>query len=145
MLQYRGNRSQLFGNKVRSITKAQIVSTARKLTIALPFLKSSFSRDLKSNVVYKLSCCGCNSSYARQTVQHLATKVEEHKKEDSSVGIHKRQYGEEATTRVLSWEIIDKSKTALKHLTLEALHITKLRPGINTRDEFRSRELTLRF
>ena len=63
----------------------------RKLTIALPFLKSSFSRDLKSNVVYKLSCCGCNSSYARQTVQRLATKVEEHKKEDSSVGIHKRQ------------------------------------------------------
>ena len=91
MLQYRVNRSQLFGNKVRSITKEQIVSTARKLTITLPILNSSFSRDLKSNVVYKLSCCGCNSSYARQTVQHLATKVEEHKKEDSSVGIHKRQ------------------------------------------------------
>ena len=44
----------------------------------------------------------------------------------------------------LKWEIIDQASSSIKLLTLEALHIRKKRPAINTRDEFRSRELTLR-
>ena len=145
ILQYRANQSQLFANTVRSISNAQIVFTNRKLKTALPSLKSSFSRDLKSKVVHKLSWCGCNSTYAGQTVEHLATRIAEHKKEDSPVGIHIRQCGEKATTAQLSWEIIDHSNNARKLLTLKALHIRKLRPGINTQDEFRSRQLTLSF
>ena len=108
---------------------------------ALPALYSSFSRDLKSKVVYKLSCCGYNSTSVGQIVRQFAT-IEEHKKEDSPVGIHIRQCEEEATTAQLNWEIIDHSNNAMKLVTLEALHIKKLRPGINTRDEIRSRELT---
>ena len=40
---------------------------------------------------------------------------------------------------------LDHSNNAIKLLTVEALHIRKLRPGINTRDEYKSRELTIRF
>ena len=45
----------------------------------------------------------------------------------------------------MSLEIIDLSNNARKLLTLEGLHIRKLRPGINTTDEFRIRELALGF
>ena len=76
---------------------------------------------------------------------HLTSRIEEHKKEDSPVGIHIRQRGEKATTAQLNCEIKDHSNHAMKLLTLEALCIRKLRPGINTRGEFRSRELTLTF
>ena len=70
-------------------------------------------------------------------MRHLATRIAEHKKEDI------RQCGEEATTPQLNWEIIDDSNNAMNLLTSEPLHDGKMRPGINTRDEFRSRELTL--
>ena len=146
MLQHRGNQSQLFANKVRSITNAKIERKlkTRKLKTALPSLKSSLSRDLKPNVVYKLSCCGCKSTSVGQIVRHLATRVEEHKKEDSLVGIHICQRREEATTAQLNREIIDHSNNSMELLTMEALHIRKLRPGINTRVEFRSREFSLK-
>ena len=40
-------------------------------------------------------------------------------------------------------KIIDQAFSCINLLTLEALHIRKERPAINTRDGFRSRELTL--
>ena len=42
------------------------------------------------------------------------------------------------------WKITDQASSSIKLLTLEALHIRKERPAINTRDNFRRRELTLR-
>ena len=50
----------------------------------------------------------------------------------------------EGNSADLSWEIIDRSNNQTKLLTLEAIHIRKEKPGLNTRDEFRSRELTLK-
>ena len=72
----------------------------------------------------------------------MATRVEEHEKEGSPVGNHIRLCGKEATSAELKWGIIDRSNNAVNLLTLKALHFRKLRPGINTRDEFRCRELT---
>ena len=53
--------------------------------------------------------------------------------------------GGEATAAQLSCEILDHSNNAMNFLTLEALQTRNSRPRINTRDEFRSRELTLQF
>ena len=75
----------------------------------------------------------------------MATRVEEHKKEDSPVGNYIRLCGKEATSAELKGGIIDRSNNAVKILTLKALHIRKLRPRINTQDEFSCRELTPRF
>ena len=69
-MQYRGNPSQLLAAKVRLISGAQIIFTTRKLKTCLPSLKTSFARELRSKVVYKLLCSGCNSTYVGQT-QHL--------------------------------------------------------------------------
>ena len=47
-------------------------------------------------------------------------------------------------TAELKSESIDQTANTHNLLTLEALHIWRERPKINTRDEFRSRELTLK-
>ena len=85
MVQYRGNQSHYFANRLRKITNVQVVFTTRKLESCLPSLKSAFSNDLNSRVVYELSCSGCTSAYVGQTVRHLLTRIEEHKKADSPV------------------------------------------------------------
>ena len=47
-------------------------------------------------------------------------------------------------TAELKSEIKDQTANTHKLLTLEALHIWRERPKINTHDEFRSRDLTLK-
>ena len=119
-----------------------MVFTTRKLEPCLLSLKTAFSNDLKSRVVYKLSCSESISTYVEQTVRHLTTRIEEHKKADTPVEFHLQQYQFEGNSADLSWEIIDRSNNQTKLLTLEAIHITKEKQGLNTRDELRSRELS---
>ena len=123
----------------------QTVFTTGKFKTCLPSPKTSFARELRSKVVYKLTCRGCNSTYVGQTVRHLATMVNEHRKGDSPAGQHLFECNNEVgSTAELNSEIIDQTANTHKLLTLEALHIWRERPKINTRDEFRSRELTLK-
>ena len=85
-------------------------------------------------MLYKLKCSGCNSAYVGQTVRHLATRVDEHRKGDSPVGQHSLECNKEVgSTAVLKSEIIDQTAKIHKLLTLEALHIWRERPRINTR------------
>ena len=139
-----GNHSQTLAKKLRDINNAQIIFTTRKMKTCIPSLKSSFSSELKSKVVYRLECCGCKSIFVGQTVRHITTRIEEHRKEDTPVGQHIRHCGSESGKSEFKREIIDQASSSIDLLTLEALHIRKERPAINTRDEFRSRELTLR-
>ena len=75
MVQSRGNESQYFANRLRKLINIQVVFTTRKLQSCLPSLKSAFSIDLKTRVVYKLSCSGCTSTYVGHTVRHLTTRI----------------------------------------------------------------------
>ena len=128
-MQYRGNPSQLLAAKVRQISGAQIIFTTRKLKTCLPSLKTSFARELRSKVVYKLTCSGCNFTYVGQIVRHLATRVDEHRKGDSPVGQHLLECNKEiGGTAELKSEIIDQTANTHKLLTLEALHIWRERP-----------------
>ena len=129
---------------MRDITNAQIIFTTRKMKSCMPSLKSSFSSGLISKVVYRLECCGYKSIYVGQTVRHLTSRIEEHRKEDTPVGQQIRQCSSESGMSEFKWKIIDQASSNVKFCTLEALLISKERPAINPRDEFRSRELTLR-
>ena len=144
-MQYRGNPSQLLAAKVRLISGAKIIFTPRKLKTCLPSLKTSFARELRSKMVYKLKCSGCNSTYVGQTVRHLATRVDEHYKSDYPVRQHLLDGNKEVGgTSELKSEIIDQTANTHKLLTLGASHIWREWPRINTCNEFRSRELTLK-
>ena len=70
MVQYGGNQSQYFGNRLRNLTKDH------KKTSIMFTITEAFSFDLKSRVVYKLSCTECTSTYVGQTVRHLTTRIE---------------------------------------------------------------------
>ena len=114
-MQYRGNPSQVIAAKVWQISRAQIVFTTRKLKTSLPSIKTSFSRELRSKVTYKLSCNGCNSTYVGQKVRHLATRVDEHRKGDSPVGQHLLECNKEVCgTAELKSEIIDQTANTHK-------------------------------
>ena len=117
------------------MSRAQIIFTTTKLKICLPYLKISFARELSSKMVYKLTCSGFNSTYVGQTVRHLAARVDEHRKRNSPLGQHLLESNKEVGgTAELKSEIIDQTANTHKLLTLEALHIWREMPKINTRE-----------
>ena len=117
--------------------------TLRKLKTVLPSLKPPVEKMLKSGVVYKLTCPRCNACYVGETSRHLQTRFKEHIKK-GPMNIHLK----ECKTSI-SEENVDILKATARGenylLTLEALHIRELKPSINTKDEYRSRELTIKW
>ena len=75
-------------------------------------------------MVYKLTCSGCNSTYVGQTVRHLTTRVNKHRKGDSPVGKSLLECNREiGGTAELKSEIKHQKNNTHKLLTLEALLI----------------------
>ena len=52
--------------------------------LAIP--QNFLARELRSKVVYKLTCSEINSTYVGQTVRHVASRVNEHRKGGSKEG-----------------------------------------------------------
>ena len=46
----------------------------RKLKTTLPSLKPPVKKELRSRVIYKITCPGCTSCYVGQTRRHLVTR-----------------------------------------------------------------------
>ena len=138
-LQYRGNLTQNFASKLKKLCELQVVFTALKLRLCLPTLKSFFDRDLKSHVVYEIKCNGCGSIYVGQTSRHVTTRITEHQKKDSQVVECRGAMND------IERKILDAFRTVEKLMIIEAIYISKLKPALNTRDEYRGRELTLKY
>ena len=67
----------------------------------------------------------------------------EHRKGGSPIGQQMLECNKEVgVTAELKPKILDQTANTHKLLTLVALHIWREKPRINTRDEFKSRELT---
>ena len=141
LLQYRGNLTQNFASKLKKLCNLQVVFITRKLRSCFPILKSSFPRDLKSHVVYEIKGNGCGSIYVGQTSWHV-TRISEHQKKDSQVGQHLVECC--GATIDIEWKILDACRTVEKLTTIEAIKISKVKPALNTRDEYRGRERTLK-
>ena len=105
VVQYRGNISNEFVEKLNKIHPVQTIFTNRKLKSCLPGLMSSFDKDLKSHVVYELTCNGSKSIYVGQTCRHITTKVAEHAKADSPMGVHAFECNGDKTA--FQWKILD--------------------------------------
>ena len=80
LVQYRGNQGQYFANKLQRSNKVQLVFTKRKLQSCLAQLKTAISKNLKSILAHKVACNGSSGTYV-DTVLHLTTRLEEHKKQ----------------------------------------------------------------
>ena len=132
-----------FASRLKKLCNIQIIFRARKLRTCLPTLKSPFDKSLKSYVVYNVTSNGSSSIYVGQTSRHVTTRISEHQKKDSPVGQHLVECC--GTTHNVKWEILDACRGVEKLMTIEAISIKKLKPQLNTRDEYRGRELTLKY
>ena len=89
-LQYRGAITGKYIKKLKEKgVSVQPVITLQKIKYVLPSLKPSIGKDIKSRVVYKVTCPGCQTCYVGQTSRHLRTRLAEHKnRKDQPVRIH---------------------------------------------------------
>ena len=143
-VQYRGRVSEKFEQSLRKLnTPCKIIFTIRKLKSSLPSLKSKVDKCFKSGVVYKVSCPRCDSCYVGQTRRHLITRIKEHKS-SGPVRMHFK-----SCKSVVSMDDVSilsaNSKSEIHLLTLEALFISDIKPNLNTKDEYKSRTLVIKF
>ena len=144
LLQYRGKCTEEYARALHKIkAPCQLVMTLRKLKTVLPSLKPPIEKMIKSGVIYEIQCPRCKSSYVGQTSRHLKTRFAEHRTREGPVKKHFRDCGVAIDDSHIS--IIGASARGEQHLlTLEALHIREKKPSINTKDEWRQRELTIK-
>ena len=62
-------------------TNITLSFSTNKIGSFLP-TKSSMSETLRSHVVYKFSCAGCNAGYIGETTRHLTVRIKEHLQTD---------------------------------------------------------------
>ena len=145
VMQYRGTPTEKFISQLkRAKVPIQVVLTLRKQKTFLPSLKPSIRTELRSNVVYHIVCSGCNACYVGQTGRHLITRFKEQSNPSKPVGKHIVECTG-SRPRFDDVSILDSSNRGEYHLmTLEALYIREIKPTLNTKDEYRSRQLTLK-
>ena len=90
--------------------------------------------DLKSFLVYKVTCASCNSSYIGETCRHFKTRIEEHIKKDNKSHILKHLHSAATcfdSYNSLCFEIIDRAASKFGLKIKEALHINWRKPNLN--------------
>ena len=144
-LNYRGKLTEKLAKSFKKLNApCKIIMTTRKTRYVLPSLKPSVPKMLRNNVVYKITCPRCGSSYVGQTVRHLQQRFREHVGNTGPMKTHFENCAITPTDDIVS--ILGRTDGGDgRLLTLEALYIKKLAPVLNTKDEYRSRTLTLKF
>ena len=143
-IEYRGKCTEDYARALHKCkAPCSVIMTLRKLKTVMPSLKPDVEKDLRSGLVYKITCSLCKECYVGQCRRHLKVRFKDHLKPSKPVRKHMASCGRDITMDDV--EILKSSSRGEDHLlTLEALFIAELRPKINTKDEYRSRELTLK-
>lgn len=145
LVQYRGAvTDQLVHSLYEANAPLQAVVTLRKIRTFVSQLKEKVPEEIASRVVYQITCPSCEACYVGQTSRHARTRLGEHRtKSKEPVKIHfvpcaKRKANQE------DMRILHRTTRSREFLeTLEALYIREIGPTLNTKDEYRSRELTI--
>ena len=142
-IQYRGKLSEKFAQSINKLNvPCKIIMTLHKTKSTIANLKSPVPSMFQSHVIYKITCPRCMACYVGQTTRHLITRFKEHV---GNRGLLKKHFEEcDIVPSVDLVEILGRARGE-KLLTLEALFISELKPKLNTKDEYRSRELKLKF
>ena len=97
-------------------------------------MKDPISKFLKSFVVHKFVCPGCNACYISETTCHLSIRIKEHLETDKKSHIFAHLVNNE-TSKALStencFEIINSTSTPFKLKLKEAMHIIWIKPSLN--------------
>ena len=143
-VQYRGKSTEEYARALHKIkAPCIIVMTLRKLKTVLPSLKPQVDKLMRSGVIYKLTCPRCSACYVGQTGRHMLTRFKEHLQRAGPMKTHLNQCKTDLTEEKV--EILQSTARGEGYLlTLEALYIRELKPAINTKDEYRTRELIIK-
>ena len=147
LLQYRGRETDNLSRQLKKISTINIdsVLTLRKLKSTLPSLKPLVPKPLRSHLVYQIECPGCQASYVGYTKRHVSARLREHRNVKAPVGKHFANCVGIKPEMMNDLRILQTTTRSEKFLqALEALHINEIQPGLNTRDEYQSRTLTLK-
>ena len=96
--------------------------------------KDSLPNALKSYVVYKFTCAGCQSCYVGETKRHLPTRMKEHLETDSKSHIFQHLKDNPSCRDVCDtscFKIVDHASSSFRLKLKEALHIQWLKPVLN--------------
>ncbi|KYN21629.1 hypothetical protein ALC57_06005 [Trachymyrmex cornetzi] len=128
-----------FTEKFQNVYKKHNLNIAYKSINSLnKFIKTGKDKLDKmdnNNVIYRINCCNCNSSYVGQTKRKLKIMIKEHKADirksnnHSVVSYHQLQYDHQ-----IDWEnikILDSECSFYKRSILEMIHIKKQVNGMN--------------
>ena len=144
-VQYRGKCTDDYARALHRINApCTIVMTLRKLKTVLPSSKPPIEKIIRSGVVYKFTCPHCKMCYVGCTTRHLKVRADEHRtKKAQPVAKHTKNCNIVPTYE--DFEILASSSRSQDFLmTLEALWIRELDPTINTKDEYKTKELTIK-
>ena len=97
-------------------------------------VKDSVPQGLRSRVVYKFSCAGCNASYIGKNARHLRTRAREHLLSDKSSHVYRHLQSAMACRDSCNTEcftILDSAASKFQIKMKEALHIKWDNPILN--------------
>ena len=142
-LNFRGKPTEHFVKSLKKLNApCRFIMTLVKTKAEISKLKTPVPHMLQNNVVYKITCPGCDASYVGCTTRLLQQRFREHV---GSRGLIKNHFD---SCQIMPShdhvKILGKNKGE-KLLSLEALFINRFKPTLNSKDEYRSRTLTLKF
>ena len=109
-------------------------------------VKDPIPKTIKSFVVYKFLCPGCNSCYIGEKTRYLSARIKEHLETDKKSHIFAHLVNNE-TCKALStencFEIIDSTSTPFKLKLKEAMHIIWKKPSLNKQQKHVSFSITV--
>ena len=97
-------------------------------------MKDPIPGGLRSRVVYKFTCAGCNACYVGETTRHFSTRVREHLAVDKPSHIFKHLQNSERCRSLCSidcFHILDHATTSFQLKIKEGIHIQKELPCLN--------------
>ena len=149
-----------FLGNISSNTKRKITNLCKKFCktkciqlVFVPFkignlfsVKDKIPMSLRTFVVYKFTCAGCQSCYIGETKHHLTTRIKEHLESDKNSHIYQHVNQNELCKRsanVNCFEIIDDASSSFRLKLKEAFHITWKKPSLNKQVNHVSISLTI--
>ena len=139
-LPYIGHFSVVTQKKIRLFIKRYCNDLDIKLVFSSFKIGNMFSvKDpvpvgLRSRVVYKFACAGCNACYVGETTRHFSTRVREHLVSDRASHIFKHLQNSEHCRTLCSqdcFHILDHTSTSFQLKIKEAFHIHREKPSLN--------------
>lgn len=129
ILPYIGAQSDTLARNIYRLAKnVRVIFTTTKLRLICN-AKAPIPMDVKSDLVYCLTCSSCSRRYVGQTGQHLVERISQHRTSQNSALNH---HGCDSPDCV--YEVIYQHR---QHQIAEAIFIRELSPSLNRKEEKR--------